>query len=166
MIKKEEVISFAWQHILLLVSLYVMTFGVAACVQSQLGSSVISTIPYVMASAGKMLDYIPGWTIGGYTIMMNTIFVVLQILILRRNFEWVQLFQLVIGFFFGMLIDLNMLLTEWMVSENILVNALVQDSRLHHPRLRNRHGGEMRLSYHAWRGHFHCHSQGYRLAIP
>ncbi len=126
MIKKEEVISFVWQHILLLVSLYVMTFGVAACVRSQLGSSVISTIPYVMASAGTMLDYIPRWTIGGYTIMMNAIFVVLQILILRKNFEWVQLFQLVIGFFFGMLIDLNMLLTEWMVSENILVNALVQ----------------------------------------
>ena len=73
MIKKEEVISFVWQHILLLVSLYVMTFGVAACVRSQLGSSVISTIPYVMASAGKMLDYIPGWTIGGYTIMMNAV---------------------------------------------------------------------------------------------
>ena len=126
MIKKEEVISFVWQHILLLVSLYVMTFGVAACVRSQLGSSVISTIPYVMASAGKMLDYIPGWTIGGYTIMMNAIFVVLQILILRRNFEWVQLFQLAIGFIFGMFIDLNMVLTQWMVSENILVNALVQ----------------------------------------
>lgn len=85
MIKKEEVISFVWQHILLLVSLYVMTFGVAACVRSQLGSSVISTIPYVMASAGKMLDYIPGWTIGGYTIMMNAIFVVLQILILEET---------------------------------------------------------------------------------
>ena len=126
MIKKEEVISFVWQHILLLVSLYVMTFGVAACVRSQLGSSVISTIPYVMASAGKMLDYIPGWTIGGYTIMMNAIFVALQILILRRNFEWVQLFQLAIGFIFGMFIDLNMVLTQWMVSENILVNALVQ----------------------------------------
>ena len=33
MIKKEEVISFVWQHLLLLVSLYVMTFGVAACVR-------------------------------------------------------------------------------------------------------------------------------------
>ena len=126
MVKKEEIISFAWQHILLLVSLYIMTLGVAACVRSQLGSSVISTIPYVMASAGTILDNIPRWTIGSYTIMMNAVFVALQILILRRNFEWVQLFQLVIGFFFGMLIDLNMVLTEWMVSENILVNALVQ----------------------------------------
>ena len=35
MIKKEEVISFVWQHVLLLVSLYVMTFGVAAmCAKS------------------------------------------------------------------------------------------------------------------------------------
>lgn len=166
MIKKEEVISFVWQHILLFVSLYVMTFGVAACVRSQLGSSVISTIPYVMASAGKMLDYIPGWTIGGYTIMMNAIFVVLQILILRRNFEWVQLFQLAIGFIFGMFIDLQY--GAYTVDGFRIYpgQCPCADCRLHHPRFRNCHGGEVRLSNHAWRGHFHRHSQGYRLAFP
>lgn len=126
MVKKEEIISFSWQHIMLLISLYVMTFGVAACVRSQLGSSVISTIPYVMASAGKSLDYIPQWTIGNYTIMMNAVFVAMQILILRKDFEWVQLFQLVVGFIFGTFIDLNMTLTEWMVSDNFLVNGVVQ----------------------------------------
>ena len=52
---KNKIISFIWQHLLLLVSLYVMTLGVAVCVRSQLGSSVISTIPYVMASAGDAL---------------------------------------------------------------------------------------------------------------
>lgn len=40
------------------------------------------------------------------------------------------------------------------------------DCRLHHPRFRNCYGGEVRLSNHAWRGHFHRHSQGYRLAFP
>lgn len=103
-----------------------MTLGVAVCVRSQLGSSVISTIPYVMASAGEFMDIIPSWTIGTYTILMNAIFVVAQILILRRNFEWVQLFQLVVGFFFGMLIDLNMFLTEWLLSDILWINALVQ----------------------------------------
>lgn len=58
-ISKDSIISFIWQHILLLVSLYVMTLGVAVCVRSQLGSSVISTIPYVMSSAGTFIDYIP-----------------------------------------------------------------------------------------------------------
>lgn len=126
MTKKENILSFMWQHILLFVSLYVMTLGVAVCVRSQLGSSVISTIPYVMESAGGFMDYIPAWTIGTYTIAMNAVFVVFQILILRRRFEWVQLFQLVIGFFFGVLIDLNMLLTEWLVTDNILANVLAQ----------------------------------------
>lgn len=128
---KDKIISFTWQHILLLISLYVMTLGVAVCVRSQLGSSVISTIPYVMASAGGSPDspvaaWIPAWTIGTYTILMNAIFVVAQILILRRAFEWVQLFQLIIGFFFGMLIDLNMYLTEWLQSNTLWINALVQ----------------------------------------
>ncbi len=123
---KDKIISFLWQHLLLLISLYVMTLGVAVCVRSQLGSSVISTIPYVMASAGGVMDGIPHWTIGTYTIIMNAVFVVAQILILRRNFDWFQLFQLVIGFFFGMLIDLNMYLTEWMLSETFWINAIVQ----------------------------------------
>ena len=123
---RDRIISFTWQHLLLLISIYVMTLGVAVCVRSQLGSSVISTIPYVMASAGEFMDAIPAWTIGTYTILMNAIFVVAQILILRRNFQWVQLFQLVIGFFFGMLIDLNMFLTRWLLSDTLWMNALVQ----------------------------------------
>lgn len=125
-ISKDSIISFTWQHVLLLISLYVMTLGVAVCVRSQLGSSVISTIPYVMSSAGSFINYIPAWTIGTYTIIMNALFIVAQILILRRDFEWVQLFQLVIGFFFGALIDLNMLLTQWLVSDSIFINTLVQ----------------------------------------
>lgn len=125
-INKNTIISFSWQHILLLVSLYIMTLGVAVCVRSQLGSSVISTIPYVMASTGALIDGIPAWSIGTYTIVMNAIFVVAQIVILRRDFEWVQLFQLVIGFLFGMLIDLNMLLTTWISSNILAVNVLAQ----------------------------------------
>ena len=125
-IKKSTVISFTWQHILLLISLYIMTLGVAVCVRSQLGSSVISTIPYVMSSAGTSIQYIPAWTIGTYTILMNALFVVAQIAILRREFEWVQLFQLIVGFFFGTLIDLNMLLTGWIAYDTLPLNALVQ----------------------------------------
>lgn len=49
---REKVIMFAWQHVLLLVSLFIMTLGVALCVRSNLGSSVISTIPFVLTLAG------------------------------------------------------------------------------------------------------------------
>ena len=111
MTTKEKIISFLWQHVLLLISLYLMTLGVVLCVKSCLGSSVISSLPFVFSLAGPTSN-VPEWTIGGYTIAMNFILVFCQILILRKKFEPIQLFQLIIGFIFGWLIDLNMFLTS------------------------------------------------------
>lgn len=123
---KDRIVSFLWQHLLLLVSLYVMTLGVAVCVRSMLGSSVISTLPYVFQSAGGRIACIPPFTIGQYTYIMNGLLVVGQVLVLRRQFELIQLFQLVVGFVFGSLIDVNMLLTGWLVPTVLWQKALAQ----------------------------------------
>jgi hypothetical protein len=64
-IMKEKIVSFCWQHLLLLFSLFVMTVGVAVCVRSQLGSSVISVLPYVFETAGSQ-GLVPELTIGQY----------------------------------------------------------------------------------------------------
>ncbi|MBQ4035996.1 MAG: hypothetical protein II623_11130 [Paludibacteraceae bacterium] len=112
---KKLLISFFWQHLWLLFSLFVMTLGVAALVRSNLGSSVISVLPYAFQSAGAGGCGVPSFTIGQYTYLMNVLLVVGQIAVLRRQFEMVQFFQLLIGFVFGMLLDLNMLLTEGLV---------------------------------------------------
>lgn len=123
---KKEIVAFLWQHLLLLVSLYFMTLGVAVCVRSMLGSSVISVLPYVFESAGKTMESIPALTIGQYTYIMNMILVLGQMAVLRRNFEPVQLFQLVIGFVFGMLIDVNMMLTTFLVPDGMWQKVLAQ----------------------------------------
>lgn len=122
---KDRIVSFLWQHVLLLLSLFVMTFGVAVCVRSMLGSSVISVLPYVFESAGRE-SLVPRLTIGQYTYLMNALFVVGQIAILRREFEWIQLFQLLVGFVFGTLIDINMLLTSWLLPSALWQKALAQ----------------------------------------
>lgn len=125
MTTKEKTISFLWQHLLLLGSLYLMTLGVALCVRSSLGSSVISSLPFVFSLAGPV-RHVPEWTIGGYTIAMNSVLVLCQILILRRKFDPMQLFQLVIGFVFGWLIDLNMGLTAGLECTALLSQLLTQ----------------------------------------
>jgi uncharacterized membrane protein YczE len=122
---KDKIVSFCWQHFLLLLSLLVMTLGVACCVRSALGSSVISVIPFVFQNAGK-LGMTPALTIGQYTYLMNALFVVLQIAILRRQFEAVQLFQLLIGFVFGMMLDFWMMLTAWLVPTLLWQQVLTQ----------------------------------------
>ena len=126
MSKKDRIISFLWQHVLLLVSLYVMTLGVAVCVRSMLGSSVISTLPYVFETAGKRSLGVPALTIGQYTYIMNALLVIGQICVLRRRFEPVQLFQLLVGFVFGSLIDVNMMLTGWLQPATIAAKIAAQ----------------------------------------
>lgn len=106
-IRRSRATAFVWQHLFLLASLFLMTLGVALCIKSALGSSVISSLPYVLSLAGAE-GRVPALSVGGYTIVMNFVFVLCQMLVLRRRFEAVQLFQLVIGFVFGRLIDLNM----------------------------------------------------------
>lgn len=122
---KEKAVMFAWQHLLLIISLFIMTLGVALCVRSDLGSSVISTIPFVMSLAGES-GKAPALTIGEYTYCMNFLLVGLQVLVLRKKFEPVQLFQLLIGFFFGFLLDINMWLTAKLVCEAFIVKLAVQ----------------------------------------
>lgn len=123
--QKNLISSFIWQHILLLASLYLMTLGVALCIKSALGSSVISALPLSCSLAGA-IGVIPALSVGGYTIAMNFVLVFLQILVLRSRFNPVQLFQLVIGFVFGWLIDLNMYIISGLVCDELWAKILTQ----------------------------------------
>jgi uncharacterized membrane protein YczE len=122
---KDAFRSFVWQHFLLLLSLYLMTLGVVLCIKSYLGSSVISSLPLSFSMAGTE-GIVPEMSVGGYTILMNFVLVIAQILVLRKKFAPVQLFQLVIGFVFGWLIDLNMLLTDGLACESLWAKGLAQ----------------------------------------
>lgn len=125
MLRKEKVISFLWQHVLLILSLYIMTIGVVLCIKSALGSSVISSLPLSFSMAGA-LGEAPALSVGGYTITMNVVLVGLQILVLRKRFKHIQLFQLIIGVFFGWLIDINFHVTSWIDCSSLLSQAIVQ----------------------------------------
>ena len=121
---KDQVVSFLWQHFLLLLSLYVMTLGVSLCVRSDLGSSVISAAPYAFSLAGQQ-ELVPALSLGNYTNILNALFVVGQILVLRRDFQPIQLLQLVIGVVFGALIDLNMALTSGIACSSFAAKCAV-----------------------------------------
>lgn len=84
--------------VMLLVGFGVMAFGVAFSIKGALGTSPISSVPYVTS-------YISGLSVGTTTIIMNGIFVLLQILILRRRYQWVQLLQFPAAIVFGLFID-------------------------------------------------------------
>ena len=75
-----------------------MAFGVAFSIKASLGTSPISSVPYVVSLFTPL-------TVGTATIVMHCVFILLQILILRRNYHPIQLMQLPVAFFFGYLTD-------------------------------------------------------------
>ncbi len=109
---------------ILAVAIFFMTFGVALCIRSNLGSSPISVMPLAWSlSGGTQVGsfHVPDWSMGTYTIIMNSLFVVMQIIILRRRYHAIQLFQLMMGFIFGFFLDINMRLTMPFQFTNIAI---------------------------------------------
>ena len=78
--------------------LIIMAFGVAFSIKAALGTSPISSVPYVTSA-------ISGLSVGTTTIIMNFLFVLIQIAILRKQYDWFQLLQLPAAILFGTMID-------------------------------------------------------------
>lgn len=80
----------------------VNSFGVAFVTKSALGTSQISSIPYVLS-----LKF-PAISFGLFTFFLNMIFILIQILLLRKNFHPVQFLQIGANILFSWMIDLSM----------------------------------------------------------
>ncbi|MDE7259923.1 MAG: hypothetical protein K2N77_11905, partial [Lachnospiraceae bacterium] len=77
-----------------IVGLFVMTIGIAISVKSNLGVSPVSSIPYTMTC-------IWGIEMGKATILFHCFLVLLQIILLRKNYKIKNLLQIIVGIVFG-----------------------------------------------------------------
>lgn len=84
------------------------SFGVALITKAALGTSPISSLPYVLSFRFPL-------TLGGFTFIMNIFFILGQILLLRRKFQWLQLLQMGVNVVFSLVIDVSMNLLFWLV---------------------------------------------------
>lgn len=74
--------------------LFIMTIGISLSVKSNLGVSPVSAIPYTMT-------VVWGIEMGKATIIFHTGLVLIQMLILRRQFQARNLLQILVGVVFG-----------------------------------------------------------------
>ncbi|MHB9056288.1 MAG: DUF6198 family protein [Paludibacteraceae bacterium] len=107
--------NLAIRSVILLLGIFVMAFGVALSIRSSLGTTPISSLPYVY-------NYIfPSISVGTLTILMNSFFVVLQMLILKNDFKVFHLIQIPIVVVFGWFIDLHLHFTKFFNPDNYIM---------------------------------------------
>lgn len=94
------------RFILLCSSLIIMAIGVAFSIKAGLGTSPISSVPYVTAK-------ISGLSVGITTIIMNALFIIIQICILNKEYDWFQLLQFPAAILFGSTIDIAALFIDF-----------------------------------------------------
>lgn len=101
------------------VGLFIMTIGIALSVKSNLGVSPVSSIPYTMTCVW-------GIEMGKATIIFHAALVLIQIVILRKNFKPINLLQIVVGVVFGYFTTFcNYLATFLPSTDNIVVRVVL-----------------------------------------
>lgn len=96
--EKRKAVSLVKRYLFLCAGLCIMAFGVAFSIEANLGTSPISSLPYVSSLLVPL-------TVGNTTILMHCAFILIQILILRKRYDPIQLVQLPVAFLFGYLTD-------------------------------------------------------------
>lgn len=91
------------RYIVFTIGVLINSFGISFITKASLGTSPISSVPYVLS-----LRFEP--TLGEFSFVLNMIFIILEIALLRRKFEKIQLLQIVVNVVFSYFIDISMLL--------------------------------------------------------
>ncbi|MBM6726648.1 YczE/YyaS/YitT family protein [Megamonas funiformis] len=111
-----KVISLRYFYFFL--GIIINSFGIAFITKSNLGTSQISSIPYIFS-----LEY-TDFSFGLTTFIFNIIFILIEIALLRRDFEPIQFLQIVANIIFSFFIDVSMNLLSAFEPETLIVKLI------------------------------------------
>ena len=113
MVNKHDIPRYCW----FVIGVLINSFGVALITKAALGTSPISSLPYVLSFRFPV-------TLGQFSFILNMVYIVGQILLLRRDFRPVQLLQIAVNVVFSSFIDVSMDLLDWLEPEFLPVKVL------------------------------------------
>ena len=105
------------RYIIFLIGLFINSLGVSLITKASLGTSPISSIPYVLS-----LNF--PFTLGNFTIFFSVLLIVLQLFILRKNFKLEHLLQIPISILFGYFIDFTMIMLAFVQPQNYIIKVI------------------------------------------
>ena len=107
----------AKRYLIFIIGLFINSLGVSLITKANLGTSPISSIPYVLS-----LNF--PFTLGNFTIFFSVFLILLQLVILRKNFKLEHVLQIPVSVAFGYFIDLTMLLFTWVNPESYVMKIV------------------------------------------
>ena len=95
------------RYFIYLLSLFIISLGASLSIKANLGTSPLICLPYVSS-------LIVNLSVGEVMFVFTIIFILIQVLLLRRDFEKRQYLQLVVGTIFSFFVDFSMMLVNFL----------------------------------------------------
>lgn len=105
------------RYVIFIIGLFINSFGVSLITRADLGTSPISSIPYVLS-----LNF--PFTLGEFTIFLSIFLIILQLIILGKNFKAEHVLQIPVSIAFGYFIDFCMMLLKNLNADTYLLQAV------------------------------------------
>ena len=105
----ERMSRWVQRYFFFVLGLVINAFGIAFITKSAMGTSQISSVPYVMSLHWSRLSF------GGFSFLVNMVFIVLQMVVLRKEFHPIQFLQIGVNVIFSVCIDVGMASLSWLV---------------------------------------------------
>lgn len=110
--------SVAKRYLVFLIGLTFMALGIVLIIKSALGTSPISSVPYILS-----LEF--PFTVGEFNFVFSTMMFLLQPLILGKRFERVQILQMPMTFIFCAFIDFFMYIFAGLIPQAYYQHLIV-----------------------------------------
>ncbi|WKY47483.1 cytidylate kinase family protein [Eubacteriaceae bacterium ES3] len=105
------------RYLIFSIGIIINSFGISLITKANLGTSPISSLPFTLS-----LGFSP--TLGTFTLYMSIILIVLQIILLRKNFPKHYFLQIPVSILFSVFIDLSMSFLTFMNPVNFIFQFL------------------------------------------
>ena len=94
------------RYIIYFLSLFIISLGASLSIKADLGTSPLICLPYVSSLITK-------FSVGEVMFVFTLIFILIQVVLLRKDFEKRQYLQLIIGTIFSAFIDFSLMLVNF-----------------------------------------------------
>ena len=99
--------NWVYRYLWFTIGVIINAFGVAIITKAALGTSPISSVPYVLSLRFP-------WSLGQFTFVFNLLFIAAQVVLRGRNFPPIQFLQVLVNLVFSVFIDVSMSLLAWL----------------------------------------------------
>ena len=105
------------RYVIYIISLFIISLGASLSIKANFGTSPLICLPYVSSLIVKL-------SVGEVMFVFTLIFILIQLVLLRSDFEKRQYLQLIVGTVFSVFVDFSLMLVNF-INPSGYINQMI-----------------------------------------